>query len=301
LFKEYTTLAGKSGGSAGVKKWVENLGKGDQHALQVFQCATDLRFFTILNMFGNAFHNKPVFSVKYVRQHLHGLCGGVGFFLRTVGTLLMKPLQIIVEVLEIMAKTTRGIFSLIPNFDINEDTMARHISVVENLVGKLADGEQRPSKAERDYAANLTIRAWKSILQASPETSELQSLYLTPLPGRADKQTLMECVDELFRGIDLGKNKEFFMAQTKDWYGPINEYLEEVKNVIFEEIVQGVVPKGRASEVAETVASRFGWVSYDHGELYRHGQLPLFSPSVVTSTIQLFNGIGEGLTEVRIS
>jgi hypothetical protein len=91
LFKEYTTLAAKTGGSAGVKKWVENLAKGNQHALQVFQCATDLRFFTILNIFGNAFHNKPVFSVKYVRQHLHGLCGGVSFFLPMVGTLQMKP------------------------------------------------------------------------------------------------------------------------------------------------------------------------------------------------------------------
>jgi hypothetical protein len=83
LFKEYSTMEARSGGSAVVKKWVERIGKGDQHALQVFQCENDLRFFTIVNMFGEVFHNTPVFSIKYVRQNLHGLSGGVSLFERT--------------------------------------------------------------------------------------------------------------------------------------------------------------------------------------------------------------------------
>ena len=80
FYKEYSTLAAKTSGSAHVKKWIDNLGKGDQNTLQVFQCANDLRFFSILDMFGEAFHNKPMFSVKFVQQHLHGLCGGVSVF-----------------------------------------------------------------------------------------------------------------------------------------------------------------------------------------------------------------------------
>lgn len=80
FYKEYSTLAAKTGGSARVKKWIDNLGKGDQNTLQVFQCANDLRFFSILDMFSEAFHNKPVFSVKFVRQHLHRLCGRVSVF-----------------------------------------------------------------------------------------------------------------------------------------------------------------------------------------------------------------------------
>jgi hypothetical protein len=80
LFKEYTTLAARSGGAAGMKKWVENVGKGDQFALQVFQCTDDVRYFNILNMFGDTYHHSTAFSIKFVRQNLHGLSGGVSEF-----------------------------------------------------------------------------------------------------------------------------------------------------------------------------------------------------------------------------
>jgi hypothetical protein len=80
LFKEYSTMVARSRESAGVKKWVKKIGKGDQHALQVFQCENDLRFFTNLNMFSEVFHNMPVFLIKYVCQNLHGLSGGVNLF-----------------------------------------------------------------------------------------------------------------------------------------------------------------------------------------------------------------------------
>jgi hypothetical protein len=92
VFKEYSTLVARIGGSGGMKKWIENLGKGDQNALQVFQCKNDLRFLTILNMFGEAFHNKPEFSVKYVRENLHGLSGGVSVFNETDIILLLKQI-----------------------------------------------------------------------------------------------------------------------------------------------------------------------------------------------------------------
>jgi hypothetical protein len=82
LFKEYTTLAARIGGSAGMKKWVDGIGKGDQHALQVFQCVDDLRFFGILNMFGDTFHNLSIFSMKFVRQTLHALSGVVSRMLQ---------------------------------------------------------------------------------------------------------------------------------------------------------------------------------------------------------------------------
>jgi hypothetical protein len=83
LFKEYSMLVMRSMGSAGMKKWVENIGKGDQHTLQVFHCKNDLHFVLILNMFGEVFHNTPVFAIKYVHQNLHGLSGGVSLFERT--------------------------------------------------------------------------------------------------------------------------------------------------------------------------------------------------------------------------
>lgn len=93
LFKEYTAVAAKSGGLGGMKRWIKNIGKGDQFALQVFQCADDLRFFMILNMFGDIYHNVLIFSIKFVRQNLHGLSGGVSPCVLNHIELLMIPFE----------------------------------------------------------------------------------------------------------------------------------------------------------------------------------------------------------------
>jgi hypothetical protein len=198
-----------------------------------------------------------------------------------------------------MANITRGVFSEIPNFEMYEESMAKHTTLISNLTGK--SDANRPSKAERDKAENMTIRVWKSMLQVKPEASEMASLYLMPLEGRADKKTLMACVDEVFRGLDLSKMKEYFLTATEKWDDMLNDYLEEVETLIKDEIVQGVVAKGRPSEVAQSVGAHFAWVRFNHQNLYHHGRMPLLSPSVVRTTIEVFNGIGEGITEVRIS
>ena len=206
--------------------------------------------------------------------------------------------QIIVEVLEIMANITWAVFSKIPNFEINAELLEKHATLITNMTGDQED--KQPSKTEIEKAKNMTIWVWKSLLQVGPEQSKMSALYLMPLQGRPDKRTLMDSVDEIFRGLNIRKISAFFLTTTKMWDERMEEYFEDVHMLIVKEVVQGVLEKGRASEVMETVGSHFSWIWFDHQHFYHHGWMPLLSPSVITTTIEMFNGIGEGITEVCI-
>jgi hypothetical protein len=81
------------------------------------------------------------------------------------------------------------------------------------------------------------------------------------------------------------------LTDTDAWNDALDMY--------FDEVVQGVIEKVELRQVAESIGTHFNWVQFDHSYLYYHGRLPLLSPSVLTTTIQVFKGIGEGVTEVR--
>ena len=296
IYRDYTTLAARSGGPAGMKKWVEKAARGDQFALQVFQCADDLRFFDVLNMFGDTYHNTATFAIKFVRSNLHGLSGGVSCDAAypVYAIIIGNVIQIIVEVLERLAHITRGLFSQVPNFEMDDDALAKHTDFVESLNATTGG----PTKAAIEKARNTTIRVWKSILQPRPKLNAMDDLFLRRLPGRTDGLSVMDLVDEVFRGLEFGK-REFFLTETEAWNDALDRYFDEIHTIIVDEVVQGVMDNAGSRVVAENIGTVFNWVRLNHSPLYYHGRLPLLSPSVLTTTIQVFNGIGEGIAEVR--
>lgn len=77
MYKEYATITMSKDDSKSLKRWLDKMSKGDQNMVQVFQCDEDLRYLSTLYSFGNIFHNTELFSVKWIRSHLHRNAGGV--------------------------------------------------------------------------------------------------------------------------------------------------------------------------------------------------------------------------------
>jgi hypothetical protein len=181
----------------------------------------------------------------------------------------------------------------VPNFEMDDEAMSKHNEFVTSLMAE----KGRPSKAAIEKTRNITIRVWKSILQARPELNQMGDLYLKRLPGRSDGSSVMNLIDGVFKRLDFGK-KELFLTDTDAWNDALDTYFDDVQTIIVEEVVQGVIEKAESRQVAESIGTHFNWVRFDHSHLYYHGRLPLLSPSVLMTTIQVFKGIGEGVTEV---
>ena len=84
MYKEYATIATSKDRHTDfgvLKRWLDKMSKGDQHMVQVFQCDEDLRYLSTLYSFGDTFHNTELFSVKWIRSHLHGNAGGVSHYI----------------------------------------------------------------------------------------------------------------------------------------------------------------------------------------------------------------------------
>jgi hypothetical protein len=110
----------------------------------------------------------------------------------------------------------------------------------------------------------------------------------------------MDLVDDIFNGLELEKKHEYFLIKTQRWADALDTYFEEVTQVIMDDVVQGAVADASARAVADEVSLHLKWVSYDHKKFHAFGRMPLFSPSVLTTTITMFTSIGEGLCEVRV-
>lgn len=207
--------------------------------------------------------------------------------------------QIIVEVLERMANVTRGVFSKISNFEMQAENMEKYTDLVGNLE---TQGVERPSKAAVEKARNTCVRVWKSLVLEAPEANQMGALYLTSLAGRrAEKAaSVMDLVDEIFDGLELGRKQEYFLVKTQKWADALDTYFEEVTQLITDEVVQGAVADASARAVADEVSNHLRWVAFDHKSFYAYGRMPLFSPTVLTTTISMFTTIGEGLCEVSV-
>jgi hypothetical protein len=177
---------------------------------------------------------------------------------------------------------------------MDDEVMSKHNEFITSLMVE----KGRPLKAAIEKTRNITIHVWKLILQAQPELNQMGDLYLKQLPGRSDGSSVMNLIDEVFKRLNFSK-KELFLTDTDAWNHALDTYFNDVQTIIVEEVVQGVIEKAESRQVTESIGTHFNWVWFDHSHLYHHGCLPLLSPSVLMMMIQVFKGIGEGVTKVH--
>jgi hypothetical protein len=249
---------------------------------QVLHCTESLAYMKSLDKLGNHFRFQPVFTIAWIRRHLHQTAGGVS----TQSIWRMQwdliKLQILTELTNYMANVTLSLVTPTDFFEMSDNSLYANYKELES-------GKDPIRGLDSEAVSLAAVRTWKSL--ADPVGEHTRTAVIGMLTD-----ALMTALDEQavahFRRVGYS-----IATDSKEWNDAFREYMGSVYDLFKEHVLLKSFSTTGQRMVQKSIARKLEWIFHTHRSHYQR-PLPLLTKSILPLLAAGFEDVDEALREV---